>query len=80
MTDHVFVLHVWDGTTQDEGSVNVYRTQSRAEKTARQHLAGIDPEAVDWSIPETMRLNGYTLHALYGPNDAMVSVRKMEVR
>lgn len=80
MTDHVFVLHVWDGTNDSEGTVRVYRTQSRAEMDARQELQGIDPEGVDWSIPEVLKLNGYTMHATYGPNDALVSVRKMVVR
>lgn len=77
---HVYVLHTWDGTSDNEGMVRVYRTQSRAELDARKEFEGIDHEAVDWSIPEVAKLNGYTIHATYGPNDALVSVRKVPVR
>lgn len=77
---HVYVLHTWDGTDGDEGTVRVYAEQKDAERHARFEFDGIDTESVDWSLSETFKLNGYTMYATYGPNDAMVSVRKVPVR
>jgi len=77
---HVYVLHTWDGTDGDEGTVRVYAEQKDAEKYARFELIGIDYEAVDWTLTEKDKMNGYTMHAIYGPNDALVSVRKVPVR
>mgnify|MGYP006921403933 CR=1 FL=1 len=77
---HVYVLHTWDGTSDNEGTVRVYAYQKDAELHARAQLADIDHEAVDWTLTEKDKMNGYTMHATYGPDDALVSVRKVPVR
>lgn len=77
---HVYVVHVWDGTNDSGGGVRVYADQNHAEREAWFELDGVDQEACDFSLPESMKLNGYILHAVYGPNDAVVSVRRVPVR
>ena len=78
----VYVVHVWDGTDESEGVVCVYSNFADAERDAKGYLSllNIDHAAVDFTLTEKDRANGYTLHAVYGPNDAVVSVRRVPVR